>query len=318
MRAAKLTQKPPGPTGRFSDGRMGSGRESGILIQYLHVTRPLRLEFPGAFYHVTSRGNARKKIFRNDKDRDQFLFIFAAAIKKHNWRCHTYCLMDNHYHLVIETVDPTLSKGMQDLNGNFTQWFNARHKTVGHIFQGRFKAFLIEEQRYLLNVARYVVLNPVRANMVEIPQDYKWSSYRILSGLDKSFDWFTTSKILEQFSQNKKKACRQYQKFVMEGIDLPSPMLDAGKGGVLGTEQFIDELRDAVNGKIEENELTISQRFVGRPTLKKLFNETKGMRDRNAAIAIALNLLHYSGADVGKFLHLDPSTVRKIARVFTK
>lgn len=302
---------------------MGSGRESGIPSQgarswyYTRMTRPLRIEFPGAFFHITSRGNARKSIFRTDKDRDQFLFILAAVIKKQNWRCHTYCLMGNHYHLLIETIDPTLSKGMQDLNGNYTQWFNKKHESVGHIFQGRFKAFLIEEQNYLLNVARYVVLNPVRAKIVKDPQDYTWSSYRALTGLDRGFDWLSQNKILEEFAQSKKKARQEYKKFVMDGIGQPSPMLDAGKGGILGSEQFIDEMRGVIDEKMDENELVIPQRFIGRPPLKILFDEAKVAKDRNAAIAVALNLLHYSGSEVGKFLHLDPTTVRKIAKLST-
>ncbi len=280
------------------------------------MSRPLRIEFPGAFYHITSRGNARRTIFQADADRNQFLFILAAVLKKQNWRCHTYCLMSNHYHLVIETVDPTLSKGMQDLNGNYTQWFNTKHESVGHIFQGRFKAFLIEEHDYLLNVARYVVLNPVRAKMVRDPQDYTWSSYRALIGLDKGFDWLTTNKILEQFCQNKKRARYEYQKFVMEGIGLPSPMLDAEKGGILGTEQFIDAMRERVEAKVSESEIdiVIPQRMVGRPTLKQLFEDIKDVKERNATITLALNILHYSGSEVGKFLGLHPSTMRKIAK----
>src|SRR3989339_1267527 len=109
------------------------------------MSRPLRIKYPGAIYHITTRGNARKKIFLHDKDRNQFLFLLMETLKKYNWLCHTYCLMGNHYHLLVETVDPTLSTGMRNLNGMYTQWHHAEHSSVGHIFQGRFKAFLIED-----------------------------------------------------------------------------------------------------------------------------------------------------------------------------
>lgn len=279
------------------------------------MSRPLRIEYPGAFYHVTSRGNARKKIFCIDEDRDQFLFLLAKALKKYNWRCHTFCLMNNHYHLVIETVDATLSKGMQDLNGHYTQWFNAEHKSVGHLLQGRFKAFLIEEQDYLLNVARYVVLNPVRAKIIKDPKDYLWSSYRALSGLDESPDWLTTDKILKQFSSKKNEARKEYQKFIHGGVGLPSPLDDAGKGGILGSQQFIDELKDKIDGEITENETDIitPQRMVGRPTLEELFDEVEDINGRDSAITIALNHLLYSSVEIGRFLKLHSSTIRRIA-----
>lgn len=298
---------------------MGSGRVLCILLYYLHMSRPLRIEYPGAFYHITSRGNARKKIFRTDKDRNQFLFLLAKILKRHNWRCHTFCLMDNHYHLVIETIDPTLSKGMQNLNGHYTQWFNTEHNSVGHIFQGRFKAFLIEEHSYLLNVARYVVLNPVRAKIVNSPQKYPWSSYRALANLDKSPDWLTTINILEQFSKKKICASHEYQKFINDGLAFPSPLDDARKGGILGSQQFIDEMRNMIDEKITKNEMDVitPQRMVGRPTLKQLFDKTKDVSERNSAIAIALNRLLYSSVEIGNFLKLHSSTIRRIAAQYS-
>ncbi len=280
------------------------------------MTRSLRIEFPGAVYHITSRGNAKKNIFRTDKDRNQFLFFLVKIMKKRNWRCHAYCLMSNHYHLVIETIDPTLSKGMQDLNGNYTQWFNAEHDIVGHIFQGRFKAFLIEEHFYLLNVVRYVVLNPIRANMTSDPADYPWSSYRATVGIEKAPPWLATKKILEQFSHKKSQAKQQYKKFVLDGIGLPSPMDEASKGGILGSTQFVDEIRDKVGAKISEqdDDIILAQRLVGRPTLVQVFDGVKNREERDAAIMLALNHLLYSSVVVGRFLHLHSSTVRGIAK----
>src|SRR4030042_6670680 len=140
------------------------------------MARPLRIEFPGAVYHVTSRGNERKAIFRDDQDRKMFLDALVEVARRYNWLCHAYCLMGNH--LLIDTPDGNLSIGMRQLNGICTQRFNKRHGRVGHLFQGRFKAVLVQKDSHLLEACRYVVLNPVRAKGGERPEEWVWSSYR--------------------------------------------------------------------------------------------------------------------------------------------
>ncbi|MDX8409364.1 MAG: transposase [Mariprofundales bacterium] len=142
------------------------------------MARPLRVEFSGAIYHVTSRGNAQADIYLDDTDRADFLDTLANVIERFGWVCHAYCLMTNHYHLVIETPQANLAQAMRQLNGVYTQRFNRRHHRVGHIFQGRYKAILVEHDVYLLELGRYVVLNPVRAGMVEGARHWPWSSYR--------------------------------------------------------------------------------------------------------------------------------------------
>ena len=142
------------------------------------MARPLRIEYPGAVYHVTSRGNARESIFLEDTDRQIFLEVLEAVVGKYNWLCHAYCLMDNHYHILVETPDPNLSLGMRQLNGVYTQGFNRRHNRVGHVFQGRYKSILVEKNEHLLELCRYIVLNPVRAGLVSNPGKGDWSSYR--------------------------------------------------------------------------------------------------------------------------------------------
>lgn len=146
------------------------------------MARPLRIEFSGALYHITARGNARQDIYLTDDDREQFLEILQRVKDRHQWQCHAYCLMSNHYHLLIETQVPSLSKGMKLLNGTYTQSFNRTHHRVGHVFQGRFKGILVEKDSYLLELARYIVLNPVRAGMVRSAKDWAWSSYRATAG----------------------------------------------------------------------------------------------------------------------------------------
>ena len=167
------------------------------------MARPLRIEYPGALYHVTSRGNARENIFLSDADRYAFLDILANTITKYNWLCHAFCLLDNHYHAIIETPDPNLSLGMRQLNGVYTQAFNRRHLRVGHVFQGRYKAILLERESYLLELCRYVVLNPVRAGMVSRPDQWKWSSYKYTAYSSKIPEFLTVNWLLGQFADKK-------------------------------------------------------------------------------------------------------------------
>ena len=159
------------------------------------MARPLRIEFSGALYHVTARGNAQQDIYLTDDDRQEFLSLLQRACDRYHWLCHAYCLMTNHYHLLIETQTPTLSKGMKYLNGTYTQAFNRRHKRVGHVFQGRYKGILVEKDSYLLELSRYIVLNPVRAHMVRSAKDWPWSSYRATAGFAKAHPLLTKDTI---------------------------------------------------------------------------------------------------------------------------
>ena len=157
------------------------------------VTRPLRLEHPGAVWHVTARGNERKELFRDDVDRERFLSILGRTVTLFQWRLHAYALMGNHYHLLLETPIPTLSRGMRQLNGVYTQTFNRRHRRSGHLLQGRFKAILVEKEAHLLELCRYVVLNPVRAGLVRAARDWRWSSYWATSAEERRPEWLETT-----------------------------------------------------------------------------------------------------------------------------
>ena len=148
------------------------------------MTRPLRIEFPGAVYHITSRGDRREPIFVDDVDRLALLDVLGAALDRFDASALAWCLMGNHYHFVVQTRQGNLSRLMRHVNGTYTQRFNQRHRKVGHLFQGRYKAILVDKDSYLLEVCRYVELNPVRANMVAAPGEWRWSSYRVLSGLE--------------------------------------------------------------------------------------------------------------------------------------
>jgi putative transposase len=148
-----------------------------------------RIEFAGALYHITSRGNGRKHIYASDSDRRMWLEVFGEVCRRFNWACHAYCLMGNHYHLLVETPESNLSLGMRQLNGVYTQRFNRSQNRVGRVFQGRYKAILVEKGSYLRELARYIVLNPVRARLVRSAKDWAWSSYSATAGFENSAPW---------------------------------------------------------------------------------------------------------------------------------
>ena len=177
------------------------------------MSRPLRLEFAGALYHITSRGNGRNLIYLQDDDFELFLQILAKVCERYNWVIHAYCLMSNHYHLLVETPDANLSQGMRQLNGVFTQSMNRKHHRVGHLFQGRYKAILIDKDAYLLELCRYIVLNPVRANMVSSLEEWPWSSWHCMLGNVESPVWLSTDTLPVQFAKNRQDAIQCYIDF---------------------------------------------------------------------------------------------------------
>ena len=247
------------------------------------MAKSLTIEYAQAVYHVTSRGNARKKIFADNQDREIFIATLSAVVKRYNWFCHAYCLMDNHYHLMIETPDANLSIGMRQLNGIYTQKYNARHKRPGHVFSGRFKAILVDKENYLLELCRYVVLNPVRARRVETPEQWTWSSYRATAGLVTKADFLATDWVLGMFSDKRKTAQRRYRRFVEEGIKQASPWRELQGQILLGDEGFTEKFKLLLADKEQVKEIPRLQRYVGRPSLVKLFKEieTKASRDKS-------------------------------------
>ncbi|MDP2269071.1 MAG: transposase, partial [Deltaproteobacteria bacterium] len=165
------------------------------------MARPLRIEYPGAFYHITARGNEQKDIFRDDKDRERFLGYLETAVGRYKAVIHVYCLMSNHYHLLLSTPEGNLSQIMRHINGGYTTWFNKRHNRYGHLFQGRYKAILVDADPYAGELSRYIHLNPVRAGMVRQPEQYQWASYTAYSGRAKIPRWLTTDWLLQYFGQ---------------------------------------------------------------------------------------------------------------------
>jgi len=277
------------------------------------MARPLRIEYEGAVYHVTSRGNSGARIFHDDVDRSRFLEVLKSVIARFGWICHAYCLMDNHYHLLIETPDPNLSRGMQHLNGVYTQWFNRRHSRYGHLVQGRFKSILVEKESYLLELARYIVLNPVRAKMVRAAKNWKWSSYRATAGQVDPPEFLTVDWLLSQLDTNRARATHAYRRFISEGrgIDVWEELT----GGVLvGSEAFIQSLKPLLKDFEANREIRREERLALRPTLQELFADVADKPTRNERIHEAVRTHRYKLKEVGDHLGLNYSTISVIAK----
>lgn len=278
------------------------------------MARPLRVEYPGAVYHVTARGNAREAIFFEGEDRESFLSVLAAVVERINSLCHAYCLMDNYYHLLVETPDANLPQAMRQLNGVYTEAFNCRHGRVGHLFQGRFKSILVDKVNYLLGLARYVVLNPVRAGIVRHPRYWRWSSYTATSGEKRAPDFLTTGWILGQFSPEKREVHLAYRRVVAEGKGVSG--WDGLRGGVLlGSDGFVKRLAPLLKDKQLPKGVPKAQQFAARPSLSTLFRGAKRSREkRNERVREAYMERGYTLTQIGDYLGLHYSTVGRIAQ----
>ena len=275
------------------------------------MTRLLRIEFAGALYHVTARGNAQGDIYTHDEEREKYLAIFANACNRFDWYCHAYCLMTNHYHLLIETNTPTLSKGMKYLNGSYTQYFNRWNQRVGHVFQGRYKAILVQKENYLLELSRYIVLNPVRARMVRNAVDWPWSSYRATAGYKQDEPCLTTDWLLSAFATNKKEAQQHYRLFVQEGKNQPSPWESLKNQIYLGSDQFVEDMQCKINPKQSLADIPRKQK---QSPPKPLSYYENCYERRTEAMAYAYLSGHYTLAEVGKWFGVSYATVSRAVR----
>lgn len=275
------------------------------------MARPLRLEFAGALYHVTSRGDRQEDIYDDDDDRQVFLSVMASVCESCNWICHAYCLMSNHYHLLVETPDANLSRGMRQLNGVYTQTFNRRHGRVGHVFQGRYKAILVDRENYLLELSRYIALNPVRAGMVASAKDWPWSSYRATIGQTKKPDYLNTEWLLAAFAKRKSVAIERYKEFVAAGKSQPSPWALLRNQIYLGSEPFVEKMKSLIDGEKELSEVPSSQR---RPLPKALSSYEAASKDRNDAIIKSYRGGGYTLKEIGDYFGLHYSTVSGIIK----
>ena len=231
--------------------------------------RPLRLEFHGAVYHVTARGDRQEAIFEDDDDRLAFIDLLAKEVSQQGWLLYAFCLMDNHYHLLLETPEPTLVRGMRRLNGVYTQAFNRRHGRVGHVLQGRYKAILVDKDSYLLELCRYVVLNPVRAGTVSSAAEWPWSSYLATAGKMACPEWLSADHVLGLFSTERSHARRAYARFVAEGSEGPSPWPQLKGQIFLGSQAFATRMHKLLGGRKLKG-IPRSQLTPARPSAERI------------------------------------------------
>jgi putative transposase len=180
------------------------------------MPRPLRAQVPGGIYHLMNRGVRGEPLYTEDSDHEQFMALLAEACARYRWLLRTYCLMTNHYHLVVTTPEPTLSRGMQWLNGCYAQWFNWRHGHEGHAFFRRFHSVLVESEAYLVDLTRYILLNPVRAGLCRTPGDWRWSSYRAMTGQEAKPAFLASDWLLEQFGVYPAQAQANFARFLAD------------------------------------------------------------------------------------------------------
>lgn len=274
------------------------------------MTRPLRIEFPGALYHVTSRGDRKKSIFFDDNDRRRWLDILGLVCDRFNFVVHAYCQMGNHYHLMLETVEGNLSQGMRQLNAFYSQQFNKRHSFVGHVFQGRYKGILVQKETYLLELARYVVLNPVRAGIVDDPKDWKWSSYHATTGQCDAPAWLDSASLLSQFGATRQLAIVAYRQFMLAGIGMESPLKDTQHQLVLGDQAFMAQHGDRV-ATADFTAVIMDQRRIAALTLAQ-YEDT--YPDREEAMARGYRSTAFTMIEIGRHFRVSDKTVGRAVR----
>jgi putative transposase len=267
------------------------------------MARPLRLALPGGVYHVISRGNDRQTVFTAENDRALFLDVLAHTVERYTWLCHSYCLMGNHYHLLLETPRANLSLGMRQLNGLYARRWNLRHGRCGHVFQARFRSILVEKESRLLTTSRYIVLNPVRAGLCARPSEWRWSSYRALVGSDLVPDFLTTDLILGHFAKTRRAAQAAFRAFVSESLD--EALSDQVRGERLGSDEFLRE-RFGLDSPLPE--IPRVQIEPLRPPLAEIFAE------RSEPIAVAYREHAYTLREIAEHLGCHYSTVSRRLR----
>lgn len=287
-----------------------------IAARYIiGMTRPLRIEYPGAVYHVTARGNRRGDIFWDDADRRAWLGILGLACDRFNFSVHAYCQMTNHYHLLVETVDGGLGRGMRHLNGVYAQSINARHALSGHLFQGRYHAVLVQKDSHLLELARYLILNPVRAGIVDRPEDWPWSSYHATAGTMHHGEWFDSTWLVDQFGASSISAVKSYRRFVRDGYGAPNPFMKVRHGLLLGDDVFVADRCKFAEGAGASAHAPRVQRRVAALTLA---GYAARFACRDMAMAAAYKSTAFTMAQIGAHFGVSPKTVGRAVSKLAK
>ncbi len=289
------------------------------------MARPLRIEYPGAFYHITSRGNERKDIFKSARDREKFLSYLESSTERYGAVIHVYCLMTNHYHLLLETPSGNLSQIMRHINGAYTTYFNTRRQRDGHLFQGRYKAIVVDADEYAGELSRYIHLNPVRAGMVERPEEYRWSSYQYYIGLRKKPRWLETDFVLQYFGKRVITMQKRYRKFVNAFVDKEygSPLEETVASTILGGIDFVDEIKDKyLDGKKVDRNLPALAGLSTGPTIEEISNEVEAVLLQDTALSRKASLYfchRYSRKtlkEIGSYFGIGESAVSQASHRF--
>jgi len=276
------------------------------------MTRPLRLEFPGALYHVTSRGNRQKSIYHDDSDRYAWQDTLRLVCQRHNFVVHSFCQMGNHFHLLIETADANLAQGMRQLNGIYTQHFNRRHRLVGHLFQGRYKAILVQKESYLLALCRYIALNPVRANMVSSPDGWQWSSHHYLVNSASPPAWLEHDRLLALFGDTRDAAIAAYRAFVIAGIGETSPLAATRHRVLLGDDAFVSAHQQLQ----QSNKLVETVKAERRAVALSIDAYRASYVDRNEAMARAYLSTAFTMPQLAEAFGVSTKTVSRAVATF--
>lgn len=285
------------------------------------MARKPRIEYEGAFYHVITRGNRREKIFRDTRDILKYLEILSGYKRRHQFCLYSYVLMSNHIHLLMETTKTPLSKTQQGINQSYTMYFNRRYKTVGHLFQGRYKAILCDRDTYLLSLIKYIHLNPIRAKMVKELQEYKWSSHMHYAGKEKKNGMVDMDRVLRMFSEDKVTSRKLYKDFMRDGLDVKrDDVYKTIDQRVLGNEEFLDSVMEKYGGEIEKTkkakEYTLGEiaRGVEKAngiTLKQIrkHNKTNHITLARKLFVIAAREYGYKGQEIAAHIRRDPAII---------
>ena len=290
------------------------------------MTRPLRIQYPGAFYHITSRGNDRKAIFKSNADRQRFLSYLESAYDRYGAVLHVHCLMDNHYHLLLETPLANLSQILHHINGAYTAYFNTKRKRSGHLFQGRYRAIVVEKDTYCQELSRYIHLNPVRAGLVDKPSEYRWSSYSYYIGKERKPAWLTTESVLGYFGQDESSARKNYRKFVETavGLDTKAPLEEVFASTFLGSEKFIAWAKKNLidRSKADTRNIPVLKQMVDKPSLKEIQQTIESIigKDHPFRKALSIYMSHQYGGfrlkEIGVYYGMRGSAVSQSSRRF--
>lgn len=265
------------------------------------MTRPARLEFPNALYHAISHGHTGENLFIEDDDRQAFLVLLEELLSRHDIICYAFCLMDGHYELLVETPKANLSQLMRGLNGRYTKYLNKKNKRIGHLFQGRYKAVVVQKELYLLELSRYIILNPVRAGLVNKPESYPWSSYSATIRQSICPDWLAAENLINTCHNKKNEAAQLYKAYVENGID------QAFSGKIqhqiyLGDQSFIYQVKKQVTKGTKQSPKRAIEKIISR------------VADRNTAMKVIYKTGHYTMFEIARYFNVHYSTVSRAIR----